>query len=159
MHVDFDQQIWDENNVNATGLNVGNFHQRLTIFHADDSEYSPYDAYPYLENDSLTDNSTPQAILYNPNVDEEYLMHKPITNIVRNDSTATISFQFQNLVVWPNPDGIVEELTTKQQHGNGGVYRLDGTRINSNVDATNVSSGVLIYRNEDGKTTKRVIKR
>ena len=159
MHVDFDQQIWDENNVNATGFIVSNDHQRLTIFHADDSEYSPYDAYPYMDNDSLTDNSTPQAILYNPNVDDEYLTHKPITNIVRNDSTATISFQFQNLVVRPNPSAMVEQMTVKQKHGSKGVFRLDGTRINNALEGQKATSGVLIYRNEDGKTEKRVIKR
>lgn len=159
MHVDFDQRLWDENNVNATGDLIGNYHPRLTIFHADDSEYSTYDAYPYLDNDSLTDNSTPQAFLYNPNVDGEYLMHKPITHITRDDATAAISFQFQNLVVLPNPDAVVEEMAIRQHLGSKGVFRLDGTRVETSADVQNTTSGVLIYRDEDGKSTKRVIKR
>ena len=158
MHVDYDQQIWDENNVNATGFLVGNDHPRLTIFHADDSEYSTYDTYPYLENDSLTDNSTPQAILYNPNVDDEYLMHKPITHISWDDSSSTISFQFQNLVVRPNETKI-DYLSLMHHHGNQGVFRLNGTKVGVSDDALKGNSEVLIYRNEDGKVTKRVIKR
>ncbi|MBR5083325.1 MAG: M6 family metalloprotease domain-containing protein [Prevotella sp.] len=159
MHVDFDQELWDANYVNATGYLVGNDHPRLTIFHADGSEYSDDDTYPYLDNDSLTDNSTPQAFLYNPNVDEEYLMHKPITHIAWDDSTATISFQFQNLVIWPNPDAIVEEMSIKHNHASKEVYRLDGTRLNTFDGAINEPSQILIYRNEDGKATKKVIKR
>lgn len=158
MHVDYDQQIWDENNVNATGFLVGNDHPRLTIFHADDSEYSTYDTYPYLENDSLTDNSTPQAILYNPNVDDEYLMHKPITHISWDDSSSTISFQFQNLVVRPNETKI-DDLSLMHHHGNQGVFRLNGTKVAVSGDALKGNSEVLIYRKEDGKVTKRVIKR
>ena len=158
MHVDYDQQIWDENNVNATGFLVGNDHPRLTIFHADDSEYSTYDTYPYLENDSLTDNSTPQAILYNPNVDDEYLMHKPITHISWDDSSSTISFQFQNLVVRPN-ESKIDDLSLMHHHGNQGVFRLNGTKVGVSGDALKGNSEVLIYRNEDGKVTKRVIKR
>ena len=159
MHVDFDQELWDENYVNATGFDIGNDHPRLTIFHADNSEYSRYDAYPYMDNDSLTDNSTPEALLYNQNVDGEYLMHKPITNIVRDKTTATISFQFQNLVVWPTPEAIVEEMMLRPNYGCRGFYRLNGTRIGTSDDVYNPTPEVLIYRDEYGKATKRVIKR
>ena len=157
MHVDFDQELWDENYVNATGFDIGNDHPRLTIFHADNSEYSRYDAYPYMDNDSLTDNSTPEALLYNQNVDGEYLMHKPITNIVRDKTTATISFQFQNLVVWPTPEAIVEEMMLRPNYGCRGFYRLNGTRIGTSDNVYNPTPEVLIYRDEYGKATKRVI--
>lgn len=158
MHVDFDQDLWDENYVNATGYAVGNDHQRLTIFHADNSEYLPYDAFPYLDNDSLTDFSTPEAILYNANIDDGYLMHKPITHIMRDDSLATISFQFQNRSLRPVPDAIYTYEDKKSGEGIR-IYKLDGTSVNATNADSYHSSGMFIIRDEEKGMTKKVIKR
>lgn len=49
--------------------------------------------YPYLNNDSLTNNSEPAATLFNKNTDGTKLMSKPITHMrVNNDGIASFDF-------------------------------------------------------------------
>lgn len=100
MHVDYDATVWEENTVN----NVAS-RQRCTIFHADNSDgdvdYAGYideddvagDPYPYGTNNSLTNTTTPKALLYNANTDGSMLMNKDITDITRH-ADGTVSFCF-----------------------------------------------------------------
>ena len=110
-HVDFDQEIWEENAPNtkittadfAMGYTKTNDHQRFTIFRANNKtdEYSySSDLYPYNGNDSLTKTSKPAATLYNKNSAGTKFMQKGITKITQN-SDGTMSF------VYGNPDGSV----------------------------------------------------
>ena len=118
MHVDFDQDVWDNNIPNTIvtnaeareyGFTKGNQHQRMTIFHADDDDDSKYwrasygdysmttlstDLYPNGSNDSLTATSVPAATLYNANVDGNKLMGKAVTDIRQNDD-GTMAFNFR----------------------------------------------------------------
>ena len=98
MHVDYDYQIWNTNQVNVNGSR-----QRVTIFHADNNQYESEsglqgDPFPGLMNvTDFTDKSTPKASLYNMNTDNQRLMHKPITEISENypgKGKGTISFKF-----------------------------------------------------------------
>ncbi len=94
LHVDFDQTVWDSNEVN----NDEN-RQRCTIFHADNSDGTTAedllgDAYPYANNDSLTNNSSPAATLYNANTDGWKLMNRAITGITQNED-GTMAFVFK----------------------------------------------------------------
>ena len=119
LHVDYDKEIWKWNYVNTIVDNrnipgsdrIYNDHQRLTIIHADNDDdksywnasYSYYtkqtestDAYPYLQNDSLTDNSSPAAVLYNGNVDRHRFMNRGIHDItIQEDSS--VSFRYAAL--------------------------------------------------------------
>ena len=112
-HVDYDEQVWDDNIVNACTKSgdsyeqagMSNKHQRLTIFHADNEDgtsyydaYSNYnttseahDLYPYNTRDSLTNLSAPAATVYNVNTDGSYYMNIGIYNIAEA-SDSTISF-------------------------------------------------------------------
>lgn len=96
-HIDYDEKIWDNNVVNTTDdSSCPNSHQRITIFHANNSEStssSAYAAYPYNGNDSLTNTSRPAAKLYNANSDGSYYMNCAIRNITEN-SDGTMSFSF-----------------------------------------------------------------
>lgn len=116
-HVDYDENCWNNNVVNTLGTykksdgyteNFANDHQRLTIFHADADDDSGYwnkqdkqytqrteegDVYPYETNDSLTNNSSPKAILYSANKGKGRLMNKAVKNITRN-ADGTVSFAF-----------------------------------------------------------------
>ena len=103
-HVDYDENIWERNNVN-TIVNysnqygpeyayLDNDHQRLTIFHADNEEGSSADSqagdlYPFNGNNSLTDTSSPAAIIYQGGS----TMGKPITNFTQNED-GSIDFDF-----------------------------------------------------------------
>jgi len=91
LHVDYDENAWSSNVVNNTAD-----HQRCTILPADNiaSRYTiSGDPYPYGSNNSLTNTSSPKAIVYNANTDGSYLMNKPVTEITQNNDR-TISFKF-----------------------------------------------------------------
>lgn len=91
LHVDYDENVWNNNEVNNDAKR-----QRCTIFHADDSDGTEDydlmgDAYPYNDNDSLTNRSLPASILYNANRDGRKLMNKAIVGITQN-ADATMNF-------------------------------------------------------------------
>ncbi len=113
-HVDYDEELWDENVVNGctkegdtyeTKYGIVNRHQRLTIFHADGEEGTSYydytgdynttseahDLYPYNGLDSLTALSVPTATVYNANSDGSLLMNYGIYNITEA-ADSTVSF-------------------------------------------------------------------
>jgi len=116
LHVDYDKEIWRTNYVNTIVDNrnipgsdhIFNDHQRLTIIHADNDDDKSYwnfsgnyysketestDAYPYHGNDSLTNNSSPAAVLHNGNVDRHRFMNRGIHDIaIQADSS--ISFRY-----------------------------------------------------------------
>lgn len=155
VHVDYDPNIWAQNSVNTTGWS--NDHQRLTVFHASNSNRGGNEAYPYNGNDSLTDNSVPAATLYNPNIDGSYLMHKPITQITRNEETGYVSFMFKN-----ENNGVVgiEELAFPDNEMVD-VYTLDGMKMLSGMPSGQIEGlrpGTYILRNRNGESRKMYVK-
>ena len=116
-HVDYDREIWSNNNVNSSPS-----HYRYDLFHADGKDYRTWDpandgkdmgkytmdhwmrnrylstsVYPFVEGNTikerLTDDSDPNAMVYSANADGVKLMSKSITNI-RVADDGTISFDF-----------------------------------------------------------------
>lgn len=108
-HVDFDEQLFDNNIVNRTGQigNYSNDHERVGLVLADNdmtvdaSDYYRWlrclqgDLYPCGSNNSLTNTSTPSAKLFHRNIDDTYLLSKPVTNI-RENGDKTMRFTFTN---------------------------------------------------------------
>ncbi|MBP7768022.1 MAG: M6 family metalloprotease domain-containing protein [Prevotella sp.] len=99
-HIDYDEDIWYANIVNATGYDsysgISNTHQRSTIFHADNDDdfYTQEgDAFPFLGNDSLTARSNPSTLLYNANTDGTYNLGFGLWGITQNGD-GTMSFRF-----------------------------------------------------------------
>ncbi len=151
-HVDYDKWRWTANRVNATGQD----HQRCTIFHADNSDKmtSPAeirgDLYPYyttkdgvttIVNNSLTDESTPAATLWNSHDKSLGItyMSKPVTEITQNED-GTISF----LVMGGNDENVLNNAIatgisavsnntahTRDQR----VYSIDGTLLGNDINA------------------------
>lgn len=100
-HIDYDPRAWSYNVPNSPygqsqyGISA---HERYSLFLADNdsrADSASGDAYPYEGNDSITNLSTPAAMLYNANSDGSYYMNKSIRNITRNDD-GTMSFVFVN---------------------------------------------------------------
>ncbi len=154
VHVDYDADQWANNSVNATDNSQD--HERLTIFHASNSRYGGHDAYPYQTRDSLTDNSTPSAMLYNKNTDGSKLMHKPITEITRDPATAKISFLYRN----ENEQNGIEEAEAEVA-SDAGVYRLDGIKVSGNYqngELGGLPKGTYVVRDADGKSRKVEVK-
>ena len=146
LHVDYDADVWANNTVN----NVAS-HQRCTIFHADNSDgYSSNamtgtdldlagDTYPYYDNDSLTNTSIPNALLYNKNTDGSKLMNRNVTKITQN-SDGTMSFAFK----------VVSSTKSK---GDTVFYEsfdlCTGTGGNDNIwNGTGVATKILVPDNE-----------
>lgn len=151
-HVDYDENIWERNNVN-TIVNysnqygpeyayLDNDHQRLTIFHADNEEGSSADSqagdlYPFDGNNSLTDTSSPAATIYQGGT----AMGKPITNITQNED-GSIDFDFMG----GSNDNIISGIhfveNDEMSSFGQGVYSLDGRYMGTSVNG--LDKGVYI---------------
>ena len=151
-HVDYDENIWEWNNVN-TFVNysnqygpehayLDNDHQRLTIFHADNEEGSSADSqagdlYPFNGNNSLTDTSSPAAIIYQGGS----TMGKPITNITQNED-GSIDFDFMG----GSNDNIISGIhfveNDEMSSFGQGVYSLDGRYMGTS--ANGLDKGIYI---------------
>lgn len=151
-HVDYDENIWKRNNVN-TIVNysnqygpeyayLDNDHQRLTIFHSDNEEGSSADSqagdlYPFNGNNSLTDTSSPAAIIYQGGS----TMGKPITNITQNED-GSIDFDFMG----GSNDNIISGIhfveNDEMSSFGQGVYSLDGRYMGTS--ANGLEKGIYI---------------
>ena len=123
-HVDFDKNLWAKNLVNCTDASTTNDHERFSVFCADNVKgfYQSNNFYPAKGNTWLSDQSTPAAILYNPNSAGEYFMNKPISRI-RIEADSTMSFRFRNRVGYvpdPLPEGFHFLETFDECYGEGG---------------------------------------
>lgn len=142
-HVDHDATLWEYNLVNATFSDWGysNDHTRVSIFHADNTS-SIYnesgDLYPYRGKNSLTDTSTPAAIIYN----NGSKMGKPITNITQN-ADGTMNFDFMG----GSTTNVIDAINTVTiGHGSNNadkrIYTIDGCYVGD--DATTLPKGLYI---------------
>ena len=121
LHLDYDETAWANNEVNISAS-----HQRSTVIHADNSAGTSVsdlsgDPYPYKGNDSLTNLSTPAALLFNNNTDGKKYMNKSLKAITRN-SDGTMAFNFSNFAAPANPTvpGNLFHETFNQCTGTGG---------------------------------------
>ena len=90
-HIDYDEAVW-------TGIDVmpnPGKDNRYTLFHANNSQSTSLTsgwAYPYKDNDALTNTSSPAATLIHKNADGTLLMSKPITEMALSDGLASFKF-------------------------------------------------------------------
>lgn len=135
-HVDYDEEVWYNNIPNTivskeeaeeNGYTCDNDHQRLTFFHANNSESRPR-LYPYKKNDSLTTTSSPVAKLYHNNSLGTKKMQGAVLNIHQN-AGGTMGFTYRA------NSGItaIEAITHRQPHHPSPItnhpaliYTLDG---------------------------------
>lgn len=147
-HVDYDENIWEWNNVNTIVNYSGDYaylsndHQRLTIFHADNEEGSSADSqagdlYPFNGNNSLTNTSSPAATIYQGGT----TMGKPITNITQNED-GSIDFDFMG----GSNDNIISGIhfveNDEMSSFGQGVYSLDGRYMGTSVNS--LDKGIYI---------------
>ena len=106
------RSIWTSTEVAPNSSSL----KRYELFHADNSTSTYLTtkwAYPYQENNSLTNTSSPAAILNNVNKDGTKLMSKPITNMKVTDGLASFDITITTTDI--------NELTTGSDHL---LYRL-----------------------------------
>jgi len=89
-HIDYEPSIWAnplEDYANSPKR------QHYVLFHANNADKPFTDwAYPYQDNNSLTDSSEPAATLFNANKDGTMVMSKPITNMTVIGGLASFDF-------------------------------------------------------------------
>ena len=107
-HVDYDSDLW----VSTSTYPNTSQKKHYLIFPANNLNFTStsickYWAYPYQDNDSLTNTSTPAAILWNANTDGTKLMNKSVRDIDVTNGLASFRFTVDT------PTGI-EEHTSQQ---------------------------------------------
>ena len=107
-HVDYDSDLW----VSTSTYPNTSQKKHYLIFPANNLNFTStsickYWAYPYQDNDSLTNTSTPAAILWNANTDGTKLMNKSVHDIDVTNGLASFRFTVDT------PTGI-EEHTSQQ---------------------------------------------
>lgn len=120
LHVDYDSLAWAEN-----AVNVFRSHQRMTIIPADNILYSGTlagDTWPQPGKTELTDNSTPAAILYNPNAEGNLFMNHSITEISESGD-GLIGFVFDEQALG------IEAVDEGQGIKDNAIYNLSGQQI------------------------------
>lgn len=164
-HLDYFEISWRNNTVNTIQL-----HPRYGVVHADnkggmsDADQEG-DTYPYLDyingnyNDMFTDYSSPAATLFNEAADGSKKLGKPVTKIDFRNSTGTASFDFMG--GGPAPDLGVAEITFNPD-SEVEAFGIDGValgRFSSAAKAAeNLAGSVVVLRDRNGKTSKRIFK-
>ena len=89
-HIDYDPSVWTSTTVSTNSST----RKRYVIFPANNFSQLKMDgwAYPYRDNNSLTNTSSPAAILFNENSDGTKYMSKPITNMTVSGGLASFDF-------------------------------------------------------------------
>ena len=168
-HVNYDGSVWSGNSVNNDKTK-----RRFHLVHADNMDYDAWknyisvnqlstyvnsprmnsrylstSPYPYIvedvvQNNELTDDSTPPATMFYPNLDGNKQLRKPITNIQMTDE-GLISFDFMG--------GTTDiKMPVRQlMYGERKIYDLSGRMVK-----TPQSGKVYILRTPDGTTHKQV---
>ena len=150
-HVDYDAEVWFNNIPNTViteseayeaGYTCGNDHQRMTLFHADNTEdaYSlSTDLYPYRQRDSLTTTSRPAAKLFHENSEGNKFMQGAILDIKQN-SDGTMDFYYRapkaevdaihDIADDRRTGSIVHDLSGRRvQQPSRGIYITDGKKV------------------------------
>lgn len=128
LHVDYDEEAWFNNTVNNDA-----YHQRVSIFHADNNSLTTTlagDPYPGTSgNTSLTDTSSPSAKLFNANANGTKLMGKPITDI-SEASDGTISLEFMK----SKSATSIESTEAAAESSSGKIYSITGQYMGTHLD-------------------------
>lgn len=151
LHVDYDADAWNNNTVNDLYS-----HPRMTIIPANNvyqsSRASDF-AYPYLTNDSLTDNSFPPAKVFNINSSGKK-MGKPITKI--REANGIIAFEFMGGDINAGIENLKNDISQWEgQHVD--VFSPSGTLLFSSkaFNASGLPQGkAYIIKNKKGKAIK-----
>lgn len=153
-HYDYDDMAWNSNEVNNTAT-----HQRAVIVPANNSSKNT-SGYPYpyitkgiggtytVRNNEFTDDSSPASVVFNANTDGVKKLHKPVTNITRNDE-GLISFDFMGGTADIHTIGIDPTEAGPREY-----YDLMGRRVTSPVSG---SLYIIRYKNSH-KTYKSSFK-
>lgn len=148
-HIDYDETVWKDLTQNINDPKAGSEGiYRYTIIPANNQTSVGTQkewAYPHETNNSLTNLSSPAAILYHANTDNTFLMSKPISNIRVENGLAGFSFMAGS------PSGIATIPT--ESLSQEAIYDLYGRRLNTSA----IKPGLYIIKYKNGETKKVVL--
>ena len=99
-HVDYDYDLWT-GYLEAVNSSTRKRYSIVPANNRTSTSYSYGWAYPYDDNDQLTDTSTPAATLLYANTSGDRLMGKPLTRISLTDGLASFDFMGGHTAVRP----------------------------------------------------------
>ena len=127
-HIEFEPSIWTSTKVAPNSSS----RKRYELFHAN-NKTSAYQCggwpYPYQENNSLTNTSSPAATLNNENSDGTKLMSKPITNMAVNNGLASFEFTVTTTGLCSQPSSLGLRPTVLYRFGPIDVVRTADGKI------------------------------
>ena len=153
-HVDYNRSAWSNNSVNNSRT-----HRRFQLVCADNMDYDAWDkvledstttkkgghslylsgaAYPYEDNNLLTDDSTPASVMFNNNADNSTMLSKAITNIKVTDD-GLVSFDFRG-----GDHVAISEVQSHEPADKEAIYNLQGMRIEQPKRGLYVKNGKKI---------------
>lgn len=155
-HIDYDQEVWEYNCPNTIvdsemaldlGVSFTNDHERMTMFHADNSSSTSSaknDLYPYKQTDSLTATSKPAATLFHHNSLKKKTMQGAILDI-RQNADNTMGFRYR--ATTSKATAIREQELPSVPYM---IYTLDGRPVSTDINI--LPHGIYVV---DGKKVVR----
>ena len=128
-HIDYDEEIWQNafpNDDKRKRYSIIPANNRTSV--TSSSNWG----YPYMENNSLTNESQPAATLFHENADGTLLMSKPITNMTVSNGLASFDFMADPSAIQPLPF----TLYPSQYQGGQVLYRVGPINIIRCADGT-----------------------
>lgn len=173
MHVDYNQDIWEYNEVNTLNGETKNTHARMAFIPSVSGSYnSSVYVFPYNGVDSITDNSVVPPTLYNNNANGTQNLGMPICNIKFDKETGLVSFVFMPIAKadTTGTDTTKTDTTTTDSTLTGinnirtvgkivAAYTLEGRKVAFGSDGmpAGLGRGVYVIRFADGRTRKVLI--
>jgi hypothetical protein len=123
-HVDYDEDLW----VSTRAYVNTSSRQHYLIFPANDVTSTSKTiiknwSYPYYNNNSLTNSSTPAAIVWNANSDGTKFMNKPITNMTVTGGLASFNFTVTPTGLGAQPSVLGQQPTVLYRFGSIDIIR------------------------------------
>lgn len=128
-HIDYDEEVWRisyPNDANRKRYFIIPANNRTSV------AFSSNWGYPYMENNSLTNESQPAATLFHENADGTLFMSKPITNMAVSNGLASFDFMADPSAIQPLPF----TLHPSPYQGGQVLYRVGPINIIRCADGT-----------------------
>ena len=130
-HIDYDPSVW----TSTQEYPNSSYRKRYILFHANNKNTTFSTAgwaYPFEENNALTNTSSPAADLFHANTDGTMLMNKPITNISVTNGLASFNFNMATSIkeVTTNTSQILYRfgMLTIFRDANGNIRKVISSR-------------------------------
>ena len=136
-HVDYDEAIWCSTVETPNSSSKKRYHifpaSNMTSTMLSNLKRWPY---PYADNDSLTNYSSPAATLNNANTDGEMLMSKPVTKMSVTDGLASFAFMAPPTTAIPEQKALYGKTQVLYNLGPINIIRCENGEVRKIFNVT-----------------------